>query len=47
MTPLRAGQLKILKSVVHDSGVVSAEDPDVGVSVTLDWNPGMEHNLEL
>ena len=47
MTPLRAGQLKILKAIVHDTGVVSAEDPNVGVSVTLDWNPGMDHNLEL
>ena len=45
--PLRAGQLKILKAKVHDNGVVSVDDPAVGVSVTLDWNQGMGHIIEL
>jgi hypothetical protein len=37
-TPLRAGQLKVIK--VHlsdDKGVIESDDATVGVSVTLDW----------
>lgn len=45
--PLRAGQLKILKAKVHDNGVISVNDPAVGVSVTLDWNEGMTHIIDL
>ena len=40
--PLLAGELAILKGMVQDTGVVTTEDPDVGVSVTLDWHQGME-----
>lgn len=45
-TPLRAGQLKILKAKVFDTGIVSVDDPLVGVSVTLDWMQGGDHNVE-
>lgn len=44
--PLRAGQLKILKAKVFDTGIVSVDDPLVGVSVTLDWMQGGNHEVE-
>ena len=46
MTPLRAGQLKVLKAKVFDTGIVSVTDPTVGVSVTLDWNEGGSHIID-
>ena len=45
--PLRAGALKILKVKVHDTGIVTTEDPTVGVSVTLDWQNAGQHEIEL
>jgi len=45
-TPLRAGQLKIVRARVHKSGGVTTEDPLVGVSVTLDWQEGGNHEVE-
>ena len=45
-TPLRAGQLKVLKAKVFDTGIVSVDDPTVGVSVTLDWNEGGSHEID-
>jgi hypothetical protein len=44
--PLRAGQLKILKAKVQDTGIVTVNDPKVGVSVTLDWQQGSSHEIE-
>ena len=44
--PLKAGNLKIIKAKVYDTGVVSVTDPVVGVSVTIDWHTGGEHDLE-
>jgi hypothetical protein len=46
-SPLRAGQLKILKAKVHDTGIVTVNDPTVGVSVTLDWREGGSHIIDL
>ena len=40
ISPLRAGQLKIIKVKVGPGGIITANDSDVGVSVTLDWKPG-------
>ena len=45
--PLRAGQLKIIKVRVGDNGQLESETPNVGVSVTLDWNPGGVYNPTL
>ena len=45
--PLRAGQLKILKVKLHDTGIVTVEDPTVAVGVELDWNPGLNHDIPL
>jgi len=46
-TPLRAGQLKILKVYIDENGIVRTNDPTVGVSVTLDWNEGGHHDVPL
>lgn len=45
--PLRAGQLKIVKVRVVDNGVIEADAPEVGASVTLDWKPGSIYHPEL
>lgn len=45
--PLRAGQLKIVKVRVGDDGAIESEAPDVGVSVTLDWQPGSTYTPKL
>ena len=45
--PLRAGQLKIVKVRLADNGTIESEDPTVGVSVTLDWQPGGTYTPEL
>lgn len=45
--PLSAGKVKIIKGVIKDDGSVSTESPEVGVSVTLDWKPGGDHDVEM
>jgi hypothetical protein len=45
-SPLRAGQLKILRARVIKGGGVNTEDPLVGVSVTLDWQEAGTHEIE-
>lgn len=45
--PLRAGQFKIVRVKIGNSGQVEAENPDVGVSVTLDWKPGGIYHPDL
>lgn len=45
--PLRAGQLKILKARMGSDGVMRPYDATVGVSVTLDWNEGLDIDIEL
>ena len=45
--PLRAGQLKIIRARIGESGQVESETPNVGVSVTLDWKPGGTYNPDL
>ena len=45
--PLRAGQLKILKAKAHPNGSLTTDDTAVGVSVTLDWNPGIKFDDDL
>ena len=43
-TPLRAGQLEILKARLCDDGVIRTDNPSVGISVTLDWKPGGDYD---
>lgn len=45
--PLYPAQLEILKAVVYGNGALEPEDASVGVSVSLDWKPGMEHEIEM
>lgn len=45
--PLRPGGLKILKAKVQDTGIVTTDDPTVGVSVTLDWQDAGHHIIDL
>lgn len=45
--PLRAGQLKIVKVRVGNKGAVEPEASEVGVSVTLDWEPGSVYYPEI
>lgn len=45
--PLRAGQLKIIKCYLRDDGSVVPSDSKVGVSVSLDWEPGNTYNPEI
>lgn len=43
MTPLRAGQLKIIRAKVLTNGAVQPGDPTIGVSIQTDWNNGQEY----
>ena len=45
--PLRAGQLKVIKVKALDNGAVQPDDPDVAVSVEIDWQAGQDHEIEL
>lgn len=45
--PLKAGELRILKLTLRPDGSVSTSQPNVGVSVNLDWQPGGEHDIEM
>ena len=45
--PVRAGQLKIVRVHLRDDGSVGSTDPTVGVSVTLNWNDGGQHDIPL
>ena len=45
--PLRAGQLKIIKVKALPNGAVQPDDPEVAVSIALDWQAGQEHEIEL
>ena len=45
--PIRAGQLRIIKVKLKGDGSGESDDATVGVSVTLDWSPGMDIDIEL
>ena len=47
--PLEAGKVKIIKGKIYGHGALVPEkgDPTVGVTVQLDWSPGMEHQVIL
>jgi len=45
--PLRAGQLKVFKVKALNNGAVQPEDPDIAVSVEIDWQAGQQHEIEL
>ena len=45
--PLYPAQLEILKAKVYGNGALEPEDSSVAVSVSIDWNPGMEHEISM
>ena len=45
--PLGPARFELLKATVYGNGALKSEDSTVGVSVSLDWKPGMEHEIEL
>lgn len=45
--PIRAGELKIIECQAREDGSVTTANPEVGVSVTLDWKPGGVYHPEL
>ncbi len=45
--PLRAGQLTIIKATVLADGSITTDATEVGISVTLDWQPGSTYNPEI
>ena len=45
--PLGAAQFDILKAIVYGNGSLEPEDTTVGVTVSLDWKPGMDHEVIL
>lgn len=46
-TPLKAGQLRVLKVKMNGDGSVTPTMTSVGVSVKLDWKPGGSHDVEI
>ena len=45
--PLKAGELMVVKTRLQDDGSVVCDDPEVGVSVELDWKPGGDYDIEI
>lgn len=46
--PLQSGQLRVIKCTAHDNGtVLPGDDPTIAVSFTLDWTPGLDHQVIL
>lgn len=45
--PLKAGEMQIIKVKLNDEGGVVTENPEVGVSVELDWKPGGDFDIEI
>jgi len=43
-SPLRAGQLRVVKARVLNDGGVRPTDQTIGVSITTNWNQGGQHN---
>ena len=44
--PLLPGQIRIVKVKIDEKGVLRPADARVGLSVTLDWKPGMTEEIE-
>lgn len=45
--PLQAGSMKVIKVKLDDEGRVTSDNPEVGVSVELDWKPGGDFDVEI
>lgn len=45
--PLPAGHVKVVQAKAQDNGQVAPGDPTIGVSVTMDWEAGLEGEIPL
>ena len=45
--PLAAGEPKILKARISENGEIIYEGTEVSVTVSLDWKPGGDHDIEI
>lgn len=45
--PLKAGEMQVIKVKLDDDGRVVSDNPEVGVSVELDWKPGGDFDIEI
>lgn len=45
--PLPAGHIKVIEAKAQENGQVAPGDPTVGVSVTMDWESGLEQEIPL
>lgn len=45
--PLRAGEMQVIKLKLTDEGELVSDNPEVGVSVELDWKPGGDFDIEI
>jgi len=45
--PLAAGEPKILKASISENGEIIYEGTEVSVTVSLDWKPGGDHDIEI
>ncbi len=44
---IRPGQFRLIKAKVRRTGELESATASVGISVVLDWKPGMEHEIDL
>lgn len=45
--PLRAGAMLVVKVKLQNDGTLTTDNPEVGVSVELDWKPGGDFDVEM
>lgn len=45
--PVHAAHLRVIKARMFPDGTAESEDQSVGMSVTLDWSPGIEGEIDL
>ena len=45
--PLKAGRIKIIKTILKEDGSLATSSTAVGVSVKLDWKPGGSHDIDI
>ena len=44
--PLQAGELEIIRGRIAENGAIVPDNPEIGASVTLDWQPGAIYHPE-
>lgn len=45
--PVQAAHLRVIKARMFPDGAAEPEDHSVGMSITLDWSPGIESEIDL